>query len=687
MGEKQIKRVFCQICSQGCPIDAYVEEGRVVSVEGGGGRGLCAKGAASKQYLYNKERILYPMKQVGEKGRGKFDRISWEEAYDTIAEKLLAVRDEYGAKAAVFYAGYPKWYRPALLRFANAYGSPNYCTESSTCFQASNLAWKLTYGNDICFPDLENAKTIVLWASNLYHSNTPMARVYRKMKESGVKIIAVDPRNSVTAKDADIHLRILPGTDGALALGMAHVMIRDGIYAKEFVEKYVHGFEEYKKYAERFTPEYTSEITGVPKELIEEAARLYATNGPAGIMFSAATVVHHINGVQNYRAVHTLVALSGNYDVKGGHPAAPPVVAPCNEFGKVKRRNDEEAIGEKDFPVWFELSCEEAQCARLADYILNEEPYPLKAVFAMGLNHRMWPQPSHLKKALGKLDFYVNVDLFMSDSSDMADIVLPAAGFFERYEVKNMRGGKFVLAEPAVEPLGEAKNDIEIIIELMKRMNLRDEALSDGYESYMNYILEPSGLTVDMLKGQPEGLTAKVLIQPKQKVYEETGFKTPSGKIEFSSIVLEKYGASHGYEGLPVYKDYREYQGVDHAEYPLVLNTGSRKPQYFHSRLYRVPWLADLEDSTMVDMHPKDMEELGIRDGDRVVVSSPADSMEGIANSCINNLEGVVHIFHGCSKGEANELISKDYLDPISGFPGCKSYFCNVAKKGAEDGV
>lgn len=687
MSEKQTKRVFCQICSGGCPIDAYVKDGKVVSVEGGNGQGLCAKGAASRQYLYNKERILYPMKQVGEKGQGNFVRISWEEAYRTIADKLLDIRERYGARSTIFYAGYPKWYRPALLRFANAYGSPNYCTESSTCFQASDLAWRSIYGNHICFPDLMHAKTVVLWASNLYHSNTPMAPLYRKLKQKGVKIIVVDPRNTVTAKDADIHLKLYPGTDGALALGMAHVMIRDGIYAKEFVEKYVHGFEEYKKYVEQFTPEYTSKITGVSKELIEEAARVYATNSPAGIQFSAATVVHHINGVQNYRAVHALVALSGNYDVEGGHPAAPLIVAPCNEFGKVKRYDKEEAIGQKDFPVWFDLSCEEAQCTRLADYILNEEPYPLKAIFAMGLNHRMWPQPSYLQKALKKLDFYVNVDLFFSESSNMADIVLPAASFFERFEVKNMRGGRFVLAEPAVEPLGESKNDIEIIIELMKRMGLYDEALSGGYESYMNYILEPSGLTVEKLKGKTEGLMSENLIHPKKEAYKENGFATPSGKIEFSSVVLERYKESHGYEGLPVYKDYREYAGVDREQYPFILNTGSRKPQYFHSRMYRIPWLSGLEDATLVEIHPSDMEKMGVSEGDAVVVTSPAGSMEGIAAGCINNHSGVVNIYHGCKNGDANELISRDYLDPISGFPGCKSYFCYVEKKGERDGV
>ena len=145
------------------------------------------------------------------------------------------------------------------------------------------------------------------------------------------------------------------------------------------------GFEEYKNYVSTFTPERACEITGADAELIRKAARLYACNKPSGIQFSVSTIVHHINGFQNYRAVFSLIALTGNYDVEGGNRAMPEPVSPCNEFGKVKRYDGEEAIGEKDFPIWFDLPCQEAQCTRIADYILEEEPYPVKAVFAMGL--------------------------------------------------------------------------------------------------------------------------------------------------------------------------------------------------------------------------------------------------------------------------------------------------------------
>ena len=685
MSEMKVVKTSCSTCGSCCEVDTYVEDGKLVSVEGARNTpmqsgGMCAKGAAAKQYVYNKDRILYPMKRVGKKGEGKFERISWEEAYEMIAENLLRIRKESGPESVVFYAGYPKWYRPALLRLANAFGSPNYCTESSTCFQAAALAWRSLYGNGICGPDMKNAKTLLVWSSNLCHSNTPMSGTYQGLKKRGAKIIVVDPRHSVTAHDADIHLQLIPGTDGALALSMAQVIIEEGLYDKEFVENYVYGFEEYREYVQNFVPEEAEKITGVPAAQVRLAARTYAGNGPASVMFSASPIVHHINGVQNYRAVFSLIAITGNYDVEGGNRTQPGPSSLANEFGRVRRFDGIEAIGQNEFPVWFDLSCDEAQCTKLADYILEEKPYPIKAVFAMGLNHRMWPQPEHLQRALEKLDFYVNVELFMSESSNAADLVLPACTSYEREEVHVGKGGRFYLSNRAIEPVGEAKNDIEIIIDLLKKMGLKDEALENGYEAYMQHILEPSGLTLEELKNHPQGMQGKNLFPPVVKTYESAPLHTPSGKVELKSLVLERYRESHGYEGLPVYHDYRAETKIDRNQYPLILSTGNRKPQFFHARVYRMAWLSNIEKATLVEIHPEDGEKYHIKDGATVKVVSPSGEMVGIAAYTIAGKPGVVNIYHGNPKGDANELIGKDYLDPISGFPGYRSYFCRIER-------
>lgn len=683
MSEFNIVKTSCAVCGSCCEVDACVRNGKLVSVEGAKNTPeqsgeMCAKGVAAPQFVYNKERVLYPLKRAGDKGEGKFARISWNEAYDMIAENLLRIRREYGARSTVFYAGYPKWFRPALLRLSNAYGSPNFCTESSTCYQAAALAWRSVFGSDICGPDLKNTRTLLIWSSNLYLSNTTMIGTYQGLKKRGVKVIDVDPRHTVTANDADIHLQLIPGTDGALALSMGQVIIEEGLYDKAFVEKFVFGFEDYREYVRQFTPEKAEKITGVPAENIRLAARTYARNGPAAIMFSASPVVHHINGVQNYRAVFSLIALTGNYNVPGGNCMSPGPFSPANEFGKVRRFDGEEAIGEKDFPVWFDLSCDEAQCTKLADYILEEEPYPIKAVFAMGLNHRMWPQPSHLLGALEKLDFYVNTEIFMSDSSRGADLILPACTSYEREEVHIDKNGRFYFSNRAIEPLGEAKNDIEIIAEVIRRMGLYDETLAYGYDAYMQHILEPSGLKLQELKDHPEGMLGKYMCPSVMRLCESDPKDLPSGKIELRSLVLERYADSCGYSGLPAYDDYRIHTDVDRQEYPLILNTGSRKPQFFHARVYRKAWLSGVEDAPLVEIHPKDGEKYGIKDKTKVRVSSPSGELTGIAAYHVGGKPGVVYVYHGSSKGDANELIGKDYLDPISGFPGYKGYFCKI---------
>lgn len=683
MASVKIRKSSCGICSSQCPLDIRVQDGKIRSVEGGKNNpfqygGICSKGAASRQYVYNKERILYPMKRVGKKGEGKFERISWEEAFHIIKDRLNELREKYGPESVVFYAGYPKWFRPALLRFANAFGSPNYCTESSTCFQAANLAWRSIYGNNICPPDLRHTKTLLNWSKNLYHSAVDMAEAYRELKDRGVTVIAVDTRNSVTAHDASLRLQPYPGTDGALALAMANVIISEKLYDREFVQKYVYGFEEYAEYVKKFSPKEAEQITGVPGEQIVQAARIFACNKPSSILFSASSIVHHINGVQNQRAVFSLLAITGNYDVDGGNVCMPGETAPRNEYGKVTRFHEIPAIGEKDYPVWFDLPCEEANCARLSEYIAGDGPYPIKGIFALGLNHRMWPQPEKLNKELETLDFYVNSDLFLSDSSKAADLVLPACSSLEREELV-FRGGAWVeLTQKAIEPLGESRNDIEMIIDLMKYMGLKDQVLSGTYEEYLDYILQPSGLTVKELRKHPGGMKAANVLLPERRSWEREPIHTPSGKIELKSLVMEKYRESHGIRGLPVYCEYRDAQPYRSGEYPLILNTGSRRPQWFHARMYRLPWLARLEKAPLVQIHPSDGAGYGIREGQRVRVVSPAGSITGYAEYNIAQKQGVVHIYHGLKGADANELIPESWKDPVSGFPGYKSYFCRI---------
>ncbi|MDA3833158.1 MAG: molybdopterin-dependent oxidoreductase, partial [Spirochaetales bacterium] len=324
-----IKKSICTICDpmSQCGMNLYIKEDKIIKVEGSKEHPrnegtLCSKGSATRQYVYNADRLKTPLKRVGPKGSDEFVPISWDEALDTIAHKLNDYKNRFGPESVAFFCGYTKWLRPFLHRLAYSFGSPNYLTESSTCHQATVMAQKLNFGTTTG-PDVKNTNCLMVWSSNPFHSNTTLARKILGAKDRGMKIITIDPRPTLMAAQADIHLQLKPGTDGALALTMANVIINENLADRDFIANYTFGYEEYAQYVQEFTPEKGASITGVPADKIKQAARLYAKTKPAAIMSSAAPVVHHTNGVQNYRAVFSLIALTGNFDIAGGNLVDP----------------------------------------------------------------------------------------------------------------------------------------------------------------------------------------------------------------------------------------------------------------------------------------------------------------------------------------------------------------------------
>ena len=251
----EVRRTLCDICCPGthCGVDAYVKDGRIIKVEGtkdhpfNAGR-LCPKGSANRQYIYREDRIRTPLRRVGERGEGKFEPISWDEALDEISRRLLDLRAEYGADSVAFFSGYTKWYRQFLHRFAYSFGSINYGSECSSCWKATEMAWMATAGT-ITDPDFGNSNVILGWALNAFYSMHVASEGLLALKEMGKKFIIVDPRRTpATEKLADIHLQLKPGTDGALALGMAKLIIDNGWQDRAFIEKYTYGYEQYAEY-------------------------------------------------------------------------------------------------------------------------------------------------------------------------------------------------------------------------------------------------------------------------------------------------------------------------------------------------------------------------------------------------------------------------------------------------------
>jgi anaerobic selenocysteine-containing dehydrogenase len=647
---------------------------------------LCAKGAASLQYVYAENRLKHPLIQRGKRGSDHWEKISWKEAFSVTASRLKTIRNQYGPESVIFYAGYPKWFRPFLQRLAHGFGSPNYATESSVCYSSSNLAAKLTYGF-FGRPDLPRTRCLLNWTTNPFHTNSTLARHLLDLKEKGVPFIVVDPRLSPFAQRADLHLQLRPGTDGALALGMLRVLIEENLFDEVFVEKWTLGFDPLREYLKEHPVEWSEEVTGVPAEKIRKAARLYGTTKPAALMTSSSSTTHHINGLQNQRAIFLLPGLTGNFDVPGGNWVEPVTYlytasgAPTNEDKvRLSQRLSQlpPRIGEDRFPVWCR-HFHEAHAMAIPFQIRSGRPYPIKAFIGFGANYRMWPGSDFFKESLLNLDFLVNTDLFFTDTCQWMDLVLPAATSFERSELKHWNTQYLMLTSPVISPVGDSRSDTEIIFGLAEKLGLKELFWNGDFDRAIDELMAPSGYTAKDLREHPSGTRVKNPLRPGFQKYERAGFPTPSGKMEIFSTQLREAG----FDPLPVYGDVvpsATEERANRVAYTLILNTGSRVPMFVHSEMHNVAWCRELRKDPLVDLNPADALDRGILQGDWVFLQTPRARIRVRAALTETVLPGVVHIVHGHPEADVNLLISPDYLDPISGFPGYKSLRCQVTR-------
>lgn len=677
---------ICGLCGGTCPIRAQVEDNKIRSVQKLDGHPalegkLCVRGAALKQYVHHKDRIQQPMKRIGPKGSGQYEPISWEQAIGELADRLRQTKEESGAQATVFFGGHPKRYRKVLAELAAAYGSPNFCTESSTCHSAMSMAWSLVCGTQLQ-GDLAHAKTLLVWTANPGAGNGDFSSI-RGPKNKGVRLVVVDPRVTATAQAADLHLQLYPGTDGALALSIAHVILRDGLEDKEYIETYTTGFEAYKAYVAQFTPQRGEQITGVPAEKIEQAARILA-EGKVAFRTSSCSVVHAVNGVQNLRAALLLLALTGSLGTEGGciNTAGAPKASLDTFHHVLAKRPEVTDIANGHFPLWDELINNEAQCTNLADALLNDEPYKIRNLIMVGGNAQMWPHADRLMEGMKRVEYRVTVELFWNEACEDAELVLPACTAPERDQVVIGRDNRLVYVPAILDP-GDKLPDEEIVLRIGHALGLHGPFLDQpDYTAYLNYIIRNNSVTVDELKEHPEGIVARTM-KGERPCSCETGFATPSGKIEFVSGLLERYAGREGYETLPVYTDWREKLGFG-KEYPFILCTGARKAHFFHSRTYRMGWLSNLEPHTLAAISSADAETLGIADGDTIRLTTPVAAMEYTVAVDHGVKPGVIHVYHDDPEQNANFLLDDHYTDPISGFPGYRSYMCRAEAVGKE---
>jgi anaerobic selenocysteine-containing dehydrogenase/Fe-S-cluster-containing dehydrogenase component len=711
---------YCSMCNHmpRCGVKIAVRDGKAYHIdrrESYGNELICAMGAASLQDIYAPDRLLYPQRRTNPKGEpSQWEHISWDEALGEIAANLNRIKAEYGADKVLFMTGDPKEPRAALQRLAYRFGTPNYGTESSTCYTAAELATRLVFGlytrgviplTAGALPDVNDTKAALIWASNPGVSATFLYDKMMTVREyTDIPYIVIDPRVTSTSQNlADVHLQIRPGTDGALALYFANELIANDAYDRDFVENWTHGFEEYRELASEYTAEKTAEICDVSIELLKKAADILVRAGsPITIKLSGA-FPQHTNGVDNFRAKQLLVALTGSLDVEGGHlipnePLGFDSYGGSYDFTGAHSLLPELAAKRVDreyFPVWADTDWDGSlQVNMLPEYVRDGK---VRALFALGLNAIMWPQSREYQQALGDLEFLAVADFRENPwTHDYADIILPAAMAFERSAPFAVAGRKVFLREPALEPRGEARPDFRICFDLGVALGLDDDgdffgggaaseevALREIWESS----LPDSEVSFDDLRAaSPNGIVIPLKKGVKYRKWElgllredgQPGFSTPSGKVEFASEVLRE----HDFEPLPRYREPSvspvstpEY----YEEFPLIFNSGSRLPFYCHSKERKLPWLSRFMPDPVLYMEIGDAETRGLINGQKVRITSPSNREGIVAMLQATNVlrPGMIDIHHGWPQANANALVPRDF-DPISGFPAYKEGLCQV---------
>ncbi|MDY6892430.1 MAG: IscS subfamily cysteine desulfurase [Chloroflexota bacterium] len=709
------KQAICGVCAAGCwVIVTYDSDGKLKSVradETSDMGALCRVGENSPSIVYSKDRLLYPMKRTGPKGTYEFERISWDEAYETIVARLDQIKDESGPEATAIYTGSGSFeqafcdiYQPAGVAVSSAasvlfpFGSPNTLGVGALCYVAfAMIAPHVTMGGMFInmFSDIENAKLIVIWGKNPAAHCPPhdFIRIEEAHKR-GAEIVVIDPRKTVMAKYSNAQwVPIRPGTDGALALGMCNVIIEEELYDEDFVNSWTVGFDDFNRYVQHFRPEVVENITGVPADTVRSLARRMATtSGVAPVMYSG--LEYSDGGVQAIRATMVLWALAGQLDVPGGHCfSMAQNKFPINREGLIPNPDVRKAAGYNNFPIYTNYRGE-FHANILPEAVLNHKPYPIRLLISLGASIiTSWPQSAVWRETLKGLDFLVCIDRQLTADAAYADILLPAATYYE-IESYMVYGPMFRIREQVIEPVGEARSDFMILAELARRLGY-GHLYPQNTEQLLSRVLKDSQFTPEDVCAAG-GIVRVPTVMMQYKKWEkgllrkdgQPGFETPSGKFEIASSILEE----HGYDSLPVYVEPGEgpfSQPGLARQFPLIFNSGARSNIDLHTLHHTIPGLSREKPVPTVMINSLDAQERGIEHGDFVNIVTKRGHVGMYAFVTDDIVRGAIEA-NGSGGGALgpkawrnaciNELTDIQRYDPISGFPVYKALLCNVSK-------
>lgn len=671
-----------------CGMDVGVKDGRLVKVspmkEFPFNHGvLCPKGLAALELQNHPERLRHPLKRVGD----GWERITWDETFEIVAEKLLEIKANYGSESLCMVTGDCKLNESEgylVRRLMNFFGTPNIVTPATICQYPRSFVDTVTAGSPFHrYFDLTTTDLILCWGSNpsASHFSTTWMDVLNA-RQRGAKIIVVDPRVTDTASIADLHLQPRPGTDGALALGLLNIIISEKLFDEEFVEKWTYGFKELSEMVKQYPPEMVEQITGVPRESIQELARMYAGTEKA-CMFLGNSLDHSTNGIQNMRAVDILIAVTGHLDRPGCNLFYPHIPLTNISLPESLPRNVRR-IGE-EYPL-FKLG---TQMATLVEALNTETPYPVKAMIVNYMNPMLsWPDTKAVERGLRSLELLVGMDFFMTPTAELAHIVLPAATFFERTRLlthmgrPSLSGGEtpcyITLAEKLMEPVGEARSDWYFYMELAKKLGYGESFPWRNIESMIEEQLEGSGVTMAQLESNPSGLFYGKTRE--YRTYEKEGFKTPTGKVEIYSTIFEE----NGYDPLPNYIEPVEspLRTPELLEkYPLMLFTGAKHVAYTQSSWRELPSLREMYPEPLIEVNPETADRFNVRDGDMVQLETLRGSLMVKARVTPSIMPDVVHMPHGWRIANANLLTDHKMRDPVLGLIALKTMLCRLRKQ------
>ena len=711
---------ICGLCfhSPGCGVKVHFDQDNRISKlspdpEAPLGSVLCPLARSAAQIIYSEDRIKQPLKRKGPKGKLDFEPISWDEAYDIIAERLNALKADHGPESVAFYAGTGSYERSFkdIFQLKNSkiylassilfpFGSPNTFGVGAPCYTSLGvLAPQLTTGclHTDMFSDVDNSDLILVWGTDPSTSTPP--EMFHRLKtaaDEGAQIIVIDPRKTACAGLPDSEwLPIRPGSDGALALALSHVLIRDNLFDHDFVKDWTIGFEDFAEYVKSFDPETVASLTGIAAERIEKlAVEIARSPGASYVMYTGLEYTR--SGVQSIRAVLVFWALAGQLDVEGGRCfARRENQIKLNKSRQVETPGWDRSIANGRYPIYSHFCGGEPHAGLLPKSILEGDPYKIRCLMVLGASIlTSWPDPVQWQKAFDALDFMVTIDLQLTRDAAWADIVLPATTAFEQRSYC-FYGNAVRLREKMIEPVGDSRPCYTILAQLADRLGYGDVFPEDS-DDVIRQVLQGTGVTLEDLENAPK----KTVQGPKEPmVYKkwehgllrqdgQPGFETPSGKLEIRSSILESFDV----DGLPRYDESFETP-VSRPDltrrFPLILGTGPFKPD-MKSCLRAIPDFIEKYPFPMVQMNPEDAESRGIETGDPVMINTRRGNVMMKADVTDRIMKGFVYAPAGGGgplgpeewrRANVNTLTDMEQADDISGFPIYKTLMCEIQKK------